>query len=179
MAFENIEELEQSFIGRTLTSMNFYNVNDDYFVFNPDNLAVIDGGIELMFEEGILVIAWNAEEELFDVSTNSIKSLLADLDYYQVDSGDLPLGQQLLGSKVASLKAKWNWYQNLDSELMPAGAKQYILNEVIFSFENGHIFQVATINYTIENRSIQNAKFDSQGELLLSVDRIVDIESVS
>ena len=105
MAFENIEELEQSFIGRTLTSMNFYNVNDDYFVFNPDNLAVIDGGIELMFEEGILVIAWNAEEELFDVSTNSIKSLLADLDYYQVDSGDLPLGQQLLGSKVASLKA--------------------------------------------------------------------------
>lgn len=64
MAFEKPEELETSLVGQTLTSIKFYNVNDNYFVFDQKNLAVIDGGVELVFGEGILAIAWNAEKEL-------------------------------------------------------------------------------------------------------------------
>lgn len=179
MAFENRDELELSFLGRILTSINLYNVNDNYFVFDPKNLAVIDGGIELIFEERILAIAWNAEKELFDVNTCSVKSLLGDLDYYQIVSTELPFTQKFLGSKLKSIKAKWNWYYNLDDELEPVGEKQYILIEVVLSFENDQQFQIAAISYAIENKNIHKAKFDSQGELLLSIDRIVEIESVS
>lgn len=78
---------------------------------------------------------------------------------------------------MTAVTAKWNWYNNLDDELEPVGEKQYILIEVVFSFENGHHFQVATISYEIENKSIHKARFDSQGELLLSLDRIVEIET--
>lgn len=178
MAFENPEELEISLVGQTLTSIKFYNVNDSYFVFDQKNLAVIDGGIELVFGERILAIAWNTEKELFDVNTSSVKPLLGALDFYQIDSAEFPFQQDILGSRVTALKAKWNWYNNLDDELEPVGEKQYILIEVVFSFENGHHFQVATISYEIENKSIHKARFDSQGELLLSLDRVIEIEGI-
>lgn len=57
MAFENIEDLESTFINQKLKSIKLYNVNDNYFVFDPKSHAVIDGGVEFIFEEEILSIA--------------------------------------------------------------------------------------------------------------------------
>ena len=175
MAFENTHELEQHLLGKILTSIQLYNVNDNFLVFNTNTLAVIDGGIELTFEDHKLVIAWNAEMEMFDVNTSSIQPLLGHLNYYLIDPTDLAVGQQLVGSKLVSIKTKWNWFQNINDELEPVGAKQYILDEIILTFENDKTYQIATIEFSVENKNISNATFDNQGELLLSVDQIIEI----
>jgi hypothetical protein len=59
----------------------------------------------------------------------------------------------------------------------PIGPKQYIPMEVILRFENGHTFQIAAIQYEIEDRKLSNVSYDCQNELLLSVDQIVPIEN--
>jgi hypothetical protein len=178
MAFENTDVLELNFLGKKLTSIQCYNVNDKYVVFNPDSLAVIDGGVELTFEEHKLVIGWNAVLELFDVNTSSIEPLLGDLDYYPIVSTDLPLGHDLIGSKLISMDTKWNWFQNLDDDLKPVGQKQHILKEVIFTFQSGQILQLAAIQYTIEDKNLSKAHYDSQGELLLAYGQIIEIADV-
>lgn len=175
MAFENTEKLNLMFEGKKLTGIKFYNVNDNYFVFNETKLAIIDGGVEFDFEDEKLVLAWNAELELFDNNTESAESLLAHLDYYQIDSNDLPLGIDLLGHKVESIETKWNWYQKLNDELEPYGSNQYVTKEIVITFQSKRILQVATITYEIENKSIKEPKYDYQGNILLSVDNVIEI----
>jgi hypothetical protein len=178
MAFENTDVLELNFLGKKLTSIQCYNIKDKYEVFNPNTLAVIDGGVELTFDVHKLVIGWNAELELFDVVTTSIEPLLGDLDHHPIDSAELPIGQVLIGSKLISMDTKWNWFQNLDDKSKPVGQKQHILKEVIFTFQTGHMLQLATIQYTIENKNLSKAQYDSQGELLLAYDQIIEIADV-
>lgn len=178
MAFENTDVLELNFLGKKLTSIQCYNVKEKYVVLNPNTLAVIDGGIELTFEEHKLVIGWNAEMELFDVVTNSIEPLLGDLEHHSIDSTELPIGQSLIGSKLISMDTKWNWFQELDAKSKPVGQKQHILKEVIFTFQSGHMLQIAAIQYTIEDKKLSNVHYDSQGELLLSYNQIIEIADV-
>jgi hypothetical protein len=178
MAFENTDVLELNFLGKKLTSIQCYNVNDKYVVFNPDSLAVIDGGVELTFEEHKLVIGWNAELELFDVVTTSIEPLLGDLDYHPIDSAELSIGHLLIGSKLISMDTKWNWFQKLNEKSKPVGQKQHILKEVIFTFQSGQILQLAAIQYTIEDKKLSKAQYDSQGELLLAYGQIIEIADV-
>ena len=178
MAFENTDVLELNFLGKKLTSIQCYNIKDKYVVFDPNSLAVIDGGVELTFEEHKLVIGWNAELELFDVVTTSIEPLLGDLDYHPIDSAELSIGHLLIGSKLISMDTKWNWFQKLNEKSKPVGQKQHILKEVIFTFQTGHMLQLAAIQYTMEKENLSNAQYDSQGELLLAYDQIIEIADV-
>lgn len=177
MAFENTDHLASTFIGQELKSIKLYNVNDKYFVFDPKIHAVIDGGVEFIFEEQTLSIAWNMELEHFDVHPSAVKPLLNDIDYYEIDLADIPFVGDILNSKLQSLKAKWGWYYNLDDELEPIGEKQCFPFEIIFSFENGHQFQIAMVAFDIENKKMCNVKFDVGGQLLLALDGIHEIES--
>ncbi len=177
MALEQTESFGLTLPGKRLTSIQFYNVNENYFVFHPKSLAVIDGGVELDFEGQKLVIGWNSERALFDVDTNSIKPLLGEEDYYQIESADLQIGQNLIGSSLISLEPKWNWFQETNDEMEPIGPKHYIPMEVILRFENSHTFQIAAIQYEIKDRKLSNVSYDCQNELLLSVDQIVPIEN--
>ncbi|MEZ4800294.1 MAG: hypothetical protein R2809_11075 [Flavobacteriales bacterium] len=144
MAFENTEDLKRLILGKTLTSIRLFNVNDNYFAFNPDNLAVIDGAVELIFDDQKLIIGWNFDAEFFDVSTDTVESLLGEADYYQIDPSDLPIGLDLMGLNVISLEAQWSWYYNLDDELEPIGPKQFVPLEVIVTLDNNSKIQLAT-----------------------------------
>lgn len=177
MAFENIEDLESTFINQKLKSIKLYNVNDNYFVFDPKSHAVIDGGVEFIFEEEILSIAWNMDVEHFDVHPTVLKPLINEVDYYEIDSADIPFVQDIFDSRLQSINAKWGWYFNLNDELEPIGEKQYFPFEVIFSFENGRQFQIAMVAFDIENKKMCNVKFDVGGQLLLALDGIHEIES--
>jgi hypothetical protein len=179
MAFENTDVLELNFLGKKLTAIQCFNVKEKYVVFNPNTLVVIDGGVEFTFEEHKLVIGWNAEMELFDVVTSSIEPLLGDLDHHPIDSAELSIGQNLIGSKLISMDTKWNWFQELDAKSKPVGQKQHILKEVIFTFQTGRMLQLATIQYTIEDNNLSKAQYDSQGELLLSYNQIIEIADVN
>lgn len=178
MAFENTDDINLLFIGKKLSSIKLYQINDEFIVLNPTKSAVIDGGVELDFEGSKLVIGWNSKDEWYDSNTSSFSSLIGKLDYYQIDSNELPLGKNLIGHKVNSLTTKWNWFQKLNNKMDAIGSHQYVLQEIVFTFEKGRTLQIATIHYDIENNTINNVLYDSYGELLLSVDEIVEISII-
>lgn len=90
----------------------------------------------------------------------------------------MEIESDLVGLKIISCSTTWNWYQDLNDDFEPIGNKHYILNELILTLENGLTFQLATITYKFENDGIQGVTFDSQGELMLSVDTIIPIQSL-
>jgi len=176
MAFHTTEELNFLLPGKIIESVKCYNVNNDLLIFNPKGHAVIDGGVELQLNDLTLSIGWSPELELFDVSTNPISTIFGDLDYYQIAINQLEIGQDMVGSRIASLNTKWNWYQDLNDEHESIGGKQFILYELILTFENSRTLQIATINYSLEDNSLQNLTYHSQVELLVAADRIIAIQ---
>ena len=178
MAFHTTEELNFLLPGKIIESVKCYNVNNDLLIFNPKGHAMIDGGVEIQLNDLTLSIGWSPELELFDVTANPISTLLKKLDFYQIDTKQLEIGSDLVGLKIISCSTKWNWYKDLNDDFEPIGNKHYILNELILTLENGRTFQLATINYKLDNNGIQDVTFDSQGELMLSADTIIPIQSL-
>ena len=164
MTLTDTEELESKLTGRVLTNMQFFNVNDNYFVFSPKSQVVIDGGIVLTFNDYQVVIGWSEELELVALTTNSIETLLGKMDFYQIPTDEL-VPDGIIGSVVVSAQTTWNWYYDLDDELEPIGEKQYIPYELVLQLEGEHSIQIAAIAYQIENKNIHSPMFDSQGEL--------------
>lgn len=178
MAFHTTEELNFLLPGKIIESVKCYNVNNDLLIFNPKGQAVIDGGVEIQLNDLTLSIGWSPELELFDVTVNPISTLLKKLDFYQIDTKQLEIGSDLVGLKIVSYSAQWNWYQDLNDDFEPVGNKKYILNELILTFENGRTFQIASINYKLDSNGLQDLILDSQGELMLSADTIIPIQSL-
>ena len=183
MAFDSIIDLESLYAGKVMTDIRFYNIHDEFFVFDANRLVVIDGGVEFVFEDARLLIGWNYEKTMFDTTnTSSISELMDEIEFAQINPDDLPLGRDLVGCKVASLQTKWDWYQNLNNQGVFVDPKHYILYEIILTFEGGRTLQVATIVLSIELTDIDEAVYenytkvyDSHSNLLLSVDEIMPI----
>ncbi|MEZ4951913.1 MAG: hypothetical protein R2784_21340 [Saprospiraceae bacterium] len=175
MAIEKTADLAHFLVGKKLTSINLYNENDHFLCFNQKKLALIDGGIELGFDKEIISLAWNEKEELFDIAMSPADGLLGSLDYYQISTKDLPIGSDLQGLTIKSANVQWSWYQNVDENFEPIGEKQYIPIELIIEFDHGRVLQIATVDCNIEDGKIQSVSFNSEGELLLSVDTIFEI----
>jgi hypothetical protein len=176
MTLNETEELASKLIGQVLTDMQFFNVNDNYFVFSPKSQVVIDGGVVLTFNDYQLVIGWSEELELVVLTTNTIETVLGKLDFYQIPTDEL-LPDGIIGTAIISAQTTWNWYHDLDDDLEQIGEKQYIPYELVLQLEGEHSIQLASIAYRIENKNIHNPMYDSQGQLLVSIDKMVAISN--
>ncbi|MFN3916125.1 MAG: hypothetical protein ACK4K0_00160 [Flavobacteriales bacterium] len=54
--------------------------------------------------------------------------------------------------------------------------KYHIIEQLILTFEKGDILQIAAVDFDIENDSIKNPNYKQTGEILISIDRIIDIK---
>lgn len=172
---QNTSEFESRFLGKRITKISAFNVNNPFWVFDLNSLAATDGGIEIEFEDEKMVVGWHHELEMYLADTVSVKSLLGPIPHYQILSAELPLLKKLVGSKLVSLKAKWDWYQDLNDDLEPFGEKQYVPKDFFLTFQDGQILQIATVSFDIENDTIHNPVYDSCGQILISVGKVFEI----
>jgi hypothetical protein len=176
MAFDETETLSTWLIGEQLQNIALYQVNEHYFVFNPTTI-VIDGGIVLDFGNKKLSIGWNAEKELIDSSTDSINSLLGELEYYTLEDDEIAIMTCVTGRNVVNIEIKWSWYNDVNDDFEFIDGDRYIIEEIIIEFEGGVHLQIATIDYTVEDRKIHKPVFSCQGEILVTTNRILDIQN--
>ncbi len=179
MAFSSTNELESILLGKRVVDLKLYNVNDDFFVFDPKNLAVIDGGISMQLEYSELNIAWNADLELFDVTIGPIESLLQDLGYYLISEEDLSIGRSMINQKIERIEPRYSWYHYLNDDSEASGPKNYVLEQLIIYFANKSVVQIATIDYSIENRSLIDPVFNIYGTLMIATNNIIGISDFS
>jgi hypothetical protein len=178
MSLENKDLVEKLILNKNLTSIEFYNVNDNYFELDNEKILIIDGGVEMLFDTHKLSIGWNKELELLDTVVGDISLLLDDLKYFTLEKTSTKNFTDQIGKKVISIQTQFEAYQLLDEELEPTGAYNHFLKELIIEFDDANKLQIAIVKYDIdiENKKINNAVFDPQGELLISLNNIIDIK---
>ncbi len=178
MAFNETDKLESWLKGEQLFKIEFYNVNENYFVFDPNTL-IVDGAVVLDFGVKKLVIGWNEERELLDSTTEPMTTLLGNLEYYKIEDDGQEIANALIGRKIVSSRVKWNWYNEIDENLEFIAGDRYIIEDIVLEFEDGAHIQIATVEYTIEEGRISSPVYSSQGEILVTTKEILEIQTIS
>ncbi len=165
-------------INKALKDIRFYNIIENYMVFEPNHKWVIEGGIEIIFEEHTVCLGWNADMQLYDIVKGYIKELTGDFDIYELDFSEYTNVMDLPGKKIKDMTFNWTWYQKMDENMELVEEKTYIPQELRIIFEDDTLLQIATIVFQLRDKQIEKPVFDSQSMILLTINQPVDIQEV-
>lgn len=174
MAFID-KSFENSLNHQELLEIRYFNINDDYIIFDSENLLIIDGSVLLQFSHTKLTLGWNANLELFDSVEEDASVLLKDSNFYELDIDNEVLTKKFIGKTIQSTSVKWNWYQDLNDDYEPDGPQMNIIEELVLTFEDGSSLQIATVRYTLHQKNITDLEFDPQGQLMISANNVRNI----
>ncbi len=174
MALTSTEELSSLLLHKKINTIELFTVNSDSYSFASESSFVVDGGISLYGDDFVFSIAWNQEQELFDTSFDSAEILLDDIEFYTHTNNDQLL-RHVHGSIITNIEARFTWYYDLNDDMEMVEPKHYIIEELLLTLDNAITLQIAAIEYTVRNNAISKAIFNPQGELLCSIDTIIQI----
>lgn len=178
MALKQTSNFTNQFIGKQLTDIRLFNINEDYLLYEPNACIVIDGGVELHFGEEVLSIGWNETTELIDLAPKPLANFVDELILLPIRSKEFKPEALLLNKSVKSLDIKWNWYQTFDNKLKTIEELNYIPLELLFTFEDNSFLQVAAVSYDIRKGEVKYFYSDSENELLIAYNRKIDIKEI-
>jgi hypothetical protein len=168
-------KFQSFFSNQILSDIKFYNIRETYLGFDPEHKWVIQGGIEFLFENGIVSYGWNAEMHLYEMIQGDLDELLGDLDVYEIDLDQHDEIRKLKGKEIENATFNWTWYQKMDEEMELTDEKVYIPQEIKLNFKSGEILQIAAVLFNLKENTINNAVFDPQGNLLITLNDLVEI----
>jgi hypothetical protein len=168
-------KFKELFINQIVKDIKLYHVNENYMAIDPDHKWVIEGGVEFIFEDYTVSLAWNNEMQLYDMVQGEIKELTEELDIYEMDFSDHPNMIKIPGKKVEEINFNWTWYQKMDEEMELVEEKAYIPQEIRIKFEDGILLQLATIIFQFRDKQIERPVYDSQSMILITINQPVEI----
>jgi hypothetical protein len=178
-----MQETEQKYreliANQVLKDIRFYNINENYMVFEPNHKWVIEGGIEIIFEDHTVCLGWNADMQLYDIVKGEIKELTGEFDIYELDFSEYTNVTDLPGKKIKDLTFNWTWYQKMDENMELVEEKTYIPQELLIKFEDDTLLQIATIVFQLRDKQIEKPVFDSQSMILITINQHVQIQEVT
>ncbi len=169
------KKFKELFVNQIVKDIKFYHVNDNYMAIDPDHKWVIEGGVEFVFENYSISLAWNNDMQLYDIIQGEIVELTGELDIYEMDFSDHPNVLKIPGKKIEDIKFSWTWYQQMDEEMELVEEKTYIPQEIRIQFEGDLLLQVATIVFQSRDTQIQKPIYDSQSMILITINQPVEI----
>jgi hypothetical protein len=165
-------------LNKELTGIEFFNINDKYWVFDEDKVWVLDSGIQLTFGNEVFSFAWDSEKQFYTHHFGPVSEISGELEFYPLEAMNIEGISALIGKKISSIDYKWNFYHDLDENFEPLEQKNYMPMEMLLSFDSGNVLQLAGIEFAVdlENNKISTASFDSTGNFLVTLDHKIDVE---
>jgi hypothetical protein len=169
--------LREKLVGKTLSHLEVFIINDNFFVFEEEKRYVVDAGVGLLIGDVKFIFGWDTEKELFCLSHESMKSLVGDKEYFRLNDDEIVGLRHLIGSSVQDVSVKWNFFQQYNEEGELMEEKTYIPMDVRIQFEGGKTLHIAAIEFAIsaKDHSIQNPRYNSQANLYLGIDHFLPI----
>jgi len=175
----NLEsKIIERLLNKRILDIEFYNINESYFVFDPKAIWVIDGGVQIKFEDGFFSYGWDYENGGFDLSLNkSIDKLFGEAPFYSLDAKQIKGVSVLIGLEIEEVNIKWDYYREFNEDGELKDEKIYVPVELIFRLNRGKILHLALINFGIKNNpfEIVNAEYSLDGKLLIALNKEIEI----
>jgi hypothetical protein len=170
--------LDNILLNKELTAIEFYTINDKYWVFDEEKVWVVDCGVQLTFGEDVFTFAWNSEKQFYEHHIGRIEEITGDHEITALHAMELEGIQKLIGNKIIDIKYKWNFYHDLDENYEAKEEKNYMPMEMILTFESGSILQLAAVNFKVDTvkKTIDRAVFDSTGNFLITLNHQINVK---
>ena len=175
-------KIKQHLIGKTISNIKLYNINDEYYAFYEESHWVFDGGIQFNLDDSIACWGYDYENEMFEFSFNKeITEYLDEIDYYQLETENIKGVSELQGAKIKDVVIKWEFYRNIDENLEPFGEKIYVPIEIILYFDFNMTLQLALIDFEINEEPFKMVDpiYALEGEILYSFNKKVKISNAN
>jgi len=172
---EREAELQAKLSGQPLTDLEFYAVNPRYFSPDPERTWILSGAIELTFGETVFTFGWNEEKEFFDAEYRSFSEMLHSLPSEPLEAKNVETLHKLIGQSITGITCQWNFYQEYDEDFNLSEEKKYMPKEMVLTFEDGSTLQLATVAYEMLENAVGDMIFDSQAQLLISLNKRFEI----
>lgn len=177
MSAELENKIKGYLIGKELTDIDFYTINDKYWVFDEDHTWVIDCGINLDFQDGSFSFGHDCEKGFYDIHFGKIDHLAGEFVIKNLEAVNIEGIHNLIGKRVIDVKVKSNFYYDLDENYEPTEHKNFMPMEILVHFEDNNFLQLAAISFQVdkESKQIINAEYDSEADFLISLNKPIDI----
>ena len=179
-----MEELEEKFrsqlLHKRVMDIEMYNINEHYYMFDPESQWVIDGGVEIILEDAHFSFGWDRRNEGYDYSFDrSLKEMIDDLPHFSVGAKEVAGISSLIGKTITDLKIQWHYYLTLNDEGELTGDKTYIPIDIVLTFDSRERIQLAFIDFEIKKRpfALKNPTYDLAGQVLLSLNNTISIRN--
>lgn len=172
------ETIKSYLISKKVTDIEFFNINDDYYEFDPESKWVIDAGIQIRFGEDVFSYGWETEHEGLGYSLGrELKTILGDANYYELDAKSKTNIRSLIGKEINDVKINWSYYREYDENFVLKEEKTFVPVEIILTFDEDVFLQVAIIDFQIkvEPFEIVNAVHHINGNFLISFNELTKI----
>ena len=174
MTKEESEKFAERIVGKTLTNIDLYNLNDTYVMFSP-TLIMADGAVELKIGEEYVTMAFNFEKECLDTFSQTALALFKKEKFYKIED-DVELDRSLIGSEIKEVEPFWAIYTLYDEDGNELPEKDYFLEELRLKFWNGRQLQLATVDYKIVDKMPEDVKINFHGEIMVNLGEPITIE---
>ena len=172
------KELRTYLIGKKLNKLMLNQVNVGNIVFEQNKKWLIDGGVELDFGDSKFSFGWDSELELFQSAYAGIHDLTREIELRSFNEKDFSALVNLRGLEITDISTKWNFYCNLDEYFQPLEEKNYILKEIILTFQKTHKLQISTVDYDYIDGEIRNFRYGAESEILVILNADQEIEDL-
>ena len=174
-------QLKTHILNKKITDIEFYNINDNYFVFDPESTWVFDGGIQIKFDNEVFSFGWNNAERGFDYSIeNTLEDFFGDLDTYPIEAKKIEGANNLIGLEILDLEIEWGFYREYDENFELKDEKIYMPVGLLFKFSDNKFLNVALIKFAVTKDpfKIVNAQYDLDGGLYISLNNDLEIAKI-
>lgn len=167
--------LKDIFLNKTLNDIEFFDTDLRYVSPDMEQTWIVDGGVQFKLDDSFVSFAYSGELQFFNVFLGQAEDLRDDYKLNELGAKDVEGINNLIGKKVVDIKAIWNFYKDLDENFEEVGEKKYMPFEIQVTFDNQSFLQMAAVQYNILDNQIINLQYNSERELLVSLNKKFEI----
>lgn len=173
---EQYEQLLKSlFINKVLNDIEFFDQDLRYYSPDVDRTWIVDGGVQFQMNDSYISFAYSGELQFFNLFLSKAEEVPNDFEMKSLGAREVHGIQLLIGKTVTDVKALWNFYEELNEDFEPSGEKKYMPFEILITFNDQSFLQIATIEYRISENQISGMHYNSERDLLISLNKKFEI----
>ena len=170
-----LNDYKSIFLSSHLMDLKIFQVNQLYYQEKSGNLFVFEG-IEMKFSKGFFSIGFSSENEYNMFQATTFHELYDYENEREINSVETQKLSGLIGKKIVDVSFKTAEFNEVVDYTMKVEKVTKIV-EVLLTFETNETLQIATVNYDYEeNKPPKNYRYDITGELLISLNQIIEIK---
>jgi len=161
-------QLSNDLVGRTISGVRLYQVNEGHVIIEERRAVALDGGVELVLTDA--TFCWWFDEEVHDARMTPLKVLSPDLPTYEIDAHDQISAHLIEGNVIEQIEV-----EAINGEDFEGNPFQQVL-ELRLTLQNGSTIQIAAVSFDEDVEGADDLIYDPCSQLLVAINRIYPVK---